>query len=44
MTNSMLEYGSAIPSLEAAELLEILEAYQDLSDAEEFLSFAEGAE
>jgi hypothetical protein len=44
MTNSMLEYGSAITSLEAAELLEILDTYQDLSDAEEFLSFAEGAE
>jgi hypothetical protein len=44
MTNSMLEYGSAIPSLEAAELLEILDTYQDLSDVEAFLVLAEGAE
>jgi hypothetical protein len=40
----MLEYGSAIPSLEAAELLEILDTYQDLSDVEAFLVLAEGAE
>jgi hypothetical protein len=44
MTNSMLEYGSAIPSLEAAELLEILDTYQDMTDVEAFLNLAEGAE
>lgn len=43
MTNSMLEYGSSIPSLEAAELLEILENHQDMTDVEVFLNLAEGA-
>jgi hypothetical protein len=44
MTNSMLEYGSAIPSLEAADLIEIIESYQDMTDVEAFLNLAEGAE
>lgn len=44
MTNSMLEYGSAIPSLEAAELAAILDAYLDTSAIDLFLNLAEGAE
>jgi hypothetical protein len=44
MTLSMLEYGSAIPSLEAADLTEILENYQDMTDIEAFLNLAAGAD
>jgi hypothetical protein len=44
MTNSMLEYGSAIPSLEAAELTAILDAYLDTSAIDLFLNLLAGAD
>lgn len=44
MTNSMLEYGSAIPSMEAAELTAILDAHLNTSAIDLFLNLIEGAE